>query len=98
MSILLTLSELTLFQAPYRPIHTSLLAIHHYLEDSTVSVSPHLPVCDTSELTDELSTKMGTRYVKQFLDLRHTRHDAIPKISMEPPAMHQPTNASSSRT
>ena len=94
---MLTLFELTLFQAPYRPIHTSPLTIHHYLEDSTVSVSPHLPVCRTLELTDELSTKMDPRYVKRSLDLRHTRHDAIPNISMEPPAMHQPTNASSSR-
>ncbi|RPD54083.1 hypothetical protein L227DRAFT_556885 [Lentinus tigrinus ALCF2SS1-6] len=86
----LPLYQLIFSHAPYRPIDAYALAAHHGLEPLAVAVSAHLLAYDTSNLTDELSLKMGPIYIKRLFDLHQTRRDALRNIMMKPPAMHAP--------
>ncbi|RPD54079.1 hypothetical protein L227DRAFT_535215 [Lentinus tigrinus ALCF2SS1-6] len=87
------LYQLIISHAPYRPIDTYALAAHHGLEPLAVDVSAHLLSYDTSNLTDELSLKMGPVYIKRLFSLHLTRRAALKDIVMKPPALHHPNLA-----
>ncbi|KAI0743344.1 hypothetical protein C8Q80DRAFT_831335 [Daedaleopsis nitida] len=84
------LYRLVLAHAPHAAIETYALAGHYHLEDIAVAASAHLLAYDTSQLSDELSVKMGSLYFKRLFDLHRTRHDALKRIVMRPPRMHPP--------
>ena len=87
------LYQLVLSHAPYRPIDAYAFAAHYNLESLAVAVSSHLLAYNTSNLTDELSTKMGPVYLKRLFDLHETRRSALKAIVMKPPRMHRPNLA-----
>ncbi|KAI0692347.1 hypothetical protein C8T65DRAFT_699527 [Cerioporus squamosus] len=87
------LFQLVLSHAPHRPIDAYALAAHHRLEELAVAVSAHLLAYDLSTLTDELTMKMGSIYVKRLFNLHQTRRNALKNIVMKPPAMHRPNLA-----
>ena len=87
------LYQLILSHAPHRPIDAYAFAAYYNLEALAVAVSSHLLAYNTSNLTDEISTKMGPVYLKRLFDLHETRRSALKAIVMKPPRMHRPNLA-----
>lgn len=86
----LPLYQAVFSHAPFRPIEAYALAAHYKLEELAVAVSSHLLSYDTSQLSDELSLKMGPVYLKRLLDLHRTRLASLKTIVLTPPARHAP--------
>ncbi|RPD73718.1 hypothetical protein L226DRAFT_523824 [Lentinus tigrinus ALCF2SS1-7] len=85
------LYQLLVSQAPFHPIETYAIAGQHKLEDAAVATSAHLLAYELSNLTDEITVKMGPLYLRRLLDLQQTRMTALKEIVLRPPANHSPT-------
>ena len=77
--------------APYHPIETYAVAGKYGLEAAAVAVSAHLLAYDPSNLSDELSVKIGPVYLRRLIALHHERSNALKNIVLKPPANHRPT-------
>ncbi|KAH9851375.1 hypothetical protein C2E23DRAFT_758486 [Lenzites betulinus] len=85
------LYRLILSYAPYRPIEAYALAGHHGLETAAITVSVHLLAYDLSQLSDELTIKMGSVYFSRLYKLQRARLVALRDIVLRPPTAHAPT-------
>ena len=87
----LPLYALLLQHAPSSQIETYALAAHYDLEDAAVAISAHLLAYDITELSDELSLKMGPIYMMRLVELQQLRLSALKAIVLTPPVSHLAT-------
>lgn len=82
--------------APRRPLDIYALAAHHNLFDLAQYASSHLLVFPLSSITDELSTRIGPRYLRRIFLLQMSRTAALKELVMSVPIeFHSPTRACS---
>lgn len=87
----LPLFDLLVTQALLRAIDVYALAGQNALEEVAVAASAHLNSYNPLQLTDELSVKMGTVYLKSLMDLHLYRRMALKAVVLTPPGKHPPT-------
>ena len=56
-----------------------------------MAISGHLLAYDLSRISDALSIKMGSLYLRRLLILHTSRADALKNIVLAPPSSHPPT-------
>ena len=83
------LCALLRFHAPCLPIEAYAVAGKYSLEDAAVAISAHLLAYDFSNLSDELSIKIGPIYLRRLIGLHHDRSEALKTIILRPLATHQ---------
>ncbi|KAF8906451.1 hypothetical protein CPB85DRAFT_1376658 [Mucidula mucida] len=74
---------------PYWPIDVYMLAAHHGLEDLAVLASGHLLSFKLETLTDEMTVRMGARYMKRLVFLHLDRIGRLKEILLIPPMAHE---------
>lgn len=78
--------------APRRPLDIYALAAHHDLFDLAKYASFYLRAFPLSNVSDEVATRIGTRYLKRIFFLQMTRSAALKELVMSVPTdFHPPT-------
>lgn len=85
------LAEQLLSHALFRPIDAYALAAEYDLEAIAVPVSSFLLAYSPSDLTDELVSRIGVRYLKRLFDLQYTREAELKGMLFCALEYHPPT-------
>ncbi|RDX45611.1 hypothetical protein OH76DRAFT_934528 [Lentinus brumalis] len=86
------LYALILAQAPTKPIAAFALAASHDLYDLAAPISTHLLSFPLHSLTDALSLKIGSLYLKKLIFLQLSRSEALRELLRTPPHPHPPAD------
>lgn len=86
------LTEQLLNHALFRPIDAYALAAEYDLEAIAVPVSAFLLAHSPSDLTDELASRIGVRYLKRLFDLQYTREEELKGMLFCALEYHPPTS------
>ncbi|OCH91250.1 hypothetical protein OBBRIDRAFT_887141 [Obba rivulosa] len=89
----LPLYTLVLSHARTHPIDAYSLAAAHNLETLAVAISPHLLAFHLSELSEELASAIGPRYLLRLFRLHETRMAALKRLLLQPPSPHEPNSS-----
>jgi hypothetical protein len=82
---------LLLSHAFEEPLMLYTLAAHYVLDDLAMSTSAHLLSLSLSDITGDISTRMGPIYMKRLMNLHMQRTDLLKRLLIQPPETHQPT-------
>jgi len=85
------LYSLILSRASVFPIDLYAVASENDLPELATAISSHLLAFDLSNLTDEVSVKMGPLYLKRLCFLHLGRNQALKQLLLIPPTLHSPT-------
>lgn len=86
----LPLYDLLLSQAAVSPLLVYALAGQYNLASLATAASSHLLSLDLSTISDEVSHKMGTVYLKKLFFLHLGRREVLKQCLVEPPRQHPP--------
>jgi hypothetical protein len=85
------LYDILLIQAPLHPFKVYKLAGAHALDELAVVVSAYLLSHPLSTISDEDATRMGPVYLRRLFFLRLGRADALKRLLLTGPSLHQST-------
>ena len=80
-----------LSHASTSPLEIYALAANNGIHDLAVAVSPHLLSLPLSSLTDDAAAQIGPVYLKRLFFLHLGRIEALKRLLLPPPEMHDPT-------
>lgn len=85
------IQALLLSHALEEPLMLYALAAHYVLDDLAMSTSAHLLSLSLYNITSDISTRMGPKYLKRLMNLHMQRTELFKRLLIQPPDTHQPT-------